>query len=118
MPFLYILIGVCAGIFGGLFGIGGATVIVPILVMFFGFSQHNAQGTTLAAMVPPIGLLAAWRYYSQGHVHIPTAAYIAFGFFLGGYIGACFSFQIPDIMLKKLFGVFLLIIALRFIFVK
>ncbi|MCG2703603.1 MAG: sulfite exporter TauE/SafE family protein [Candidatus Omnitrophica bacterium] len=118
MPIAFLFIGLVAGVFGGFFGIGGATVIVPLLVFGFGFSQHQAQGTTLAAMIPPIGLLAAWRYYSQGQVNVPTAVFIAVGFFFGGYLGAHFAGKVPDELLKKLFGVFLLAVSLRLIFIK
>jgi len=115
---VYILLGIFAGICGGFFGIGGAVIMVPSLVFLFDYSQHQAQGTTLAAMVPPIGLLAAWRYYTHGHVNIIPAVLIALGFFLGGYLGALFAGRIPDIVLKKLFGVLLLIIAMRLIIMK
>lgn len=111
----YLIIGITAGIFGGFFGIGGATVIVPALVFCCGFSQHQAQGTTLAAMVPPIGLLAAWHYYNRGNVNIQVAVFIAIGFFIGGYFGALFAGKVPDVLLKKIFGIFLLCIALRLI---
>jgi uncharacterized membrane protein YfcA len=114
----FVLVGLAAGICGGFFGIGGAVVMIPCLVFIFGFSQHQAQGTTLAAMVPPIGLLAAIKYYSQGHVKIWPAAAIALGFFFGGYLGSMLVGKIPDLMLKKMFGFFLLLISLRLIFVK
>ena len=82
---LYIAIGLVSGVCGGLFGIGGAIIIVPILVILLKFPQHFAQGTTLAAMIPPIGILAAWRYYQQGQINIMAAIGIAIGFFIGGY---------------------------------
>ena len=111
----FVLVGLFAGIFGGFFGIGGAVVMVPSLVFLFGFSQHQAQGTTLAAMIPPIGLLAAWHYYSIGHVKIIPALFIAIGFFFGGYLGAMLVGKVPAVLLKKLFGGFLLMISLRLI---
>lgn len=114
----YLAIGLIAGIFGGFFGIGGATIIVPALVLMFGFKQHLAQGTTLAAMIPPIGLLAAWRYHSQGNVKISVALFIALGFIVGGYLGAVLVEKIPEIMLKRIFGIFLLVIACKLIFTK
>jgi hypothetical protein len=114
----YILLGVATGILGGLLGIGGATLVVPALIMLFGFTQHEAQGTILAAMIPPIGLLAALRYYQAGNVKVLPAALIALGFFLGGYIGARLVEYIPDLMLKKIFGIYLLGIALKMIFMK
>jgi len=114
----YLVLGLITGLFGGLLGIGGATVVVPALVLLFGFTQHQAQGTILAAMIPPIGLLAAWRYYHAGNVNVPAAAFIALGFFFGGYFGGMLVEHIPDLMLKKIFGIFLMIVSLRMIFLK
>jgi len=102
--FLYVLLGVVAGIFSGLIGIGGGIVIVPALVLLFGLSQHTAQGTTLALMVPPIGLLAALAYYKQGFVDLKIAAFICVGFFIGGLLGAKFAVGIPEMILKKSSG--------------
>jgi uncharacterized membrane protein YfcA len=115
---LYIVLGLAAGILSGLLGIGGGILIVPALVLFFGLSQHLAQGTTLALMVPPIGLLAAWTYYRQGFVDIKIAALICLGFFFGGLIGAKFATSINPLMLKKLFGIALLIAAVKMILAK
>ncbi|MBF0385462.1 MAG: TSUP family transporter, partial [Candidatus Omnitrophica bacterium] len=83
---LYVLLGLVAGIFGGLFGIGGAIIIIPALVYLFGLTQHAAQGTTLAIMVFPVGFLAALRYYQSGNVNLSIAVFICLGFFFGGYI--------------------------------
>jgi uncharacterized membrane protein YfcA len=115
---LYIILGVIAGIFGGMFGIGGGTILIPALVYLFGLTQHQAQGTTLAIMVPPIGLLAALRYYYSGNVKLSIAAFICLGFFVGGLIGAHFVQKLDDQTLKKLFGTYLLVISLRMIFGK
>jgi uncharacterized membrane protein YfcA len=116
--FLYILLGVVAGIFSGLIGIGGGIIIVPALVLLFGLSQHTAQGTTLALMVPPIGMLAAWAYYKQGFVDLKIAAFVCIGFFIGGLVGAQFAMKIPDEILRKIFGVVLLLASLKMIFFK
>ncbi|MFZ0034792.1 MAG: sulfite exporter TauE/SafE family protein [Sedimentisphaerales bacterium] len=116
--FLYILLGVVAGIFSGLIGIGGGIIIVPALVLLFGISQHSAQGTTLALMVPPIGLLAAWAYYKQGFVDLKIAAFVCLGFFIGGLLGAKFALGIPETILKKIFGAVLLLVSLKMIFGK
>lgn len=70
----YILLGLVAGILSGLIGIGGGIIIIPVLVFIFGFSQHMAQGTTLALLVPPIGILAALMYYKQGYVDVKVAS--------------------------------------------
>ena len=112
---LYIILGIVAGIFGGLFGIGGGTILIPVLVYLFGLTQHQAQGTTLAIMVPPIGLLAALRYYYSGNVKLGMAGFICLGFFLGGWLGAHFIQGVCDLTLKRLFGLFLAFIAVRMI---
>ncbi len=114
----FVLIGLASGICGGFFGIGGAVIMIPCLVFLAGFTQHQAQGTTLAAMIPPIGLLAAWNYYNQGHVKILPAALIAVGFFFGGYLGSLLVGRISPLMLKRMFGIFLLLISLKLIFFK
>ncbi|HUT28672.1 MAG TPA: sulfite exporter TauE/SafE family protein [Sedimentisphaerales bacterium] len=116
--FLYVLLGLVAGIFSGLIGIGGAIIIIPVLVLLFGLSQHTAQGTTLALMVPPIGLLAAWTYYKAGFVDLKVAGLICIGFFLGGLIGAKFATKIPDDILRKIFGMALFVASLKMIFYK
>ena len=116
--YLFVVVGLVAGILSGLLGIGGGIVMVPALIYFFGFSQHGAQGTTLAAMILPIGLLAALKYYSHGHVSIAVAMFIAMGFFVGGFIGASFVERIPDVMLKKIFGLFMLAVSMKMIFGK
>lgn len=109
-------IGLVAGAMSGLLGIGGATVVIPALIYFFGTSQHLSQGTTLAMMVPPIGLLAAWQYWQRGDVKIGWAILLAIGFFIGGLFGAIIAEHIPDLHLRKIFGVFLLVVAVRLIF--
>ncbi|MFH1622744.1 MAG: TSUP family transporter [Candidatus Omnitrophota bacterium] len=114
----YILVGLIAGIFGGFLGIGGGTILIPVMIYIYGLTQHQAQGTTLALMVPPIGLLAVMRYYYSGNVKISMAAFICIGFFIGGLIGAHFVQNVPDTALKKIFGTYLLIIAFKMIFGK
>ena len=115
---LFLLLGLVVGIFSGLIGIGGAIIIIPSLVLLFGLSQHTAQGTTLALMVPPIGLLAAWVYYRQGFVDLKIAGLICLGFFVGGLLGAKFAVAIPDQLLRKVFGVVLLAASLKMMFGK
>ncbi len=109
----YLLIGVAAGVFGGLLGIGGGTIVVPALVYFFHMTQHKAQGTILAAFLPPVALLAFLRYYQSGNVDLKAACLVALGIFLGGYFGAELGLSISEVMLKRVFGVFLLFIAAR-----
>jgi len=115
---LYVVLGLIAGIASGFLGIGGGIVIVPVLVYFFGLTQHTAQGTTLALMIPPIGLLAALKYYRDGNVDIRIAAFICIGFFLGGLLGAHLVSPVSDHALRKIFGVFLLAISAKMIFGK
>ncbi len=110
-----ILTGFCAGVLGGMVGIGGGIIMVPALAYFLKFNQHLSQGTTLAAMVPPIGILAALEYYRQGYVNIPVAGLLALGFLVGGFIGAKAVILVDDESLKRLFGIVLLFIALRMI---
>jgi len=110
-----LVIGLIAGISSGFLGIGGATIIVPAFVFLLGLTQHQAQGTTLALMVPPIGLLAAMRYYYSGNVNLKFALFVCLGFFVGALIGAHFAQPLSDALLKRAFGVFLMIVALRMI---
>jgi uncharacterized membrane protein YfcA len=114
--FLYILLGIVAGTLSGLIGIGGGVIIVPALVLLFGMSQHHAQGTTLALLIPPIGILAAWTYYKAGYVDVKVAALVAVGFFVGSFLGARLATHISEATLERIFGVALLLIALKMIF--
>ncbi len=115
---LLILLGLVAGVLGGIFGIGGGIIIIPALVFLFGLTQHQAQGTTLAVLIPPIGLLAALRYYYSGNVKLGMAAFICLGFFIGGWIGASLIQNMADQTLRRLFGVFLLLVSLEMILRK
>ncbi len=115
---LYVLLGLVAGAFSGLIGVGGGVIIVPALVFLFGMAQHTAQGTTLALLVPPIGLLAAWTYYQEGYVDIHIGALICLGFFLGGFLGAKFANHLSNLVLERVFGVAMLLISLKMIFAK
>ncbi len=115
---LYIFLGLTAGTLSGMFGIGGGTILIPALIFLVGLSQHEAQGTTLAMMLPPIGLLAVWKYYRQGHVHFYIAAFICVGFLIGGLIGANMAEGLSNLALRKAFGVFLMVVATYMIFAK
>lgn len=115
---LCLLLGVIAGIASGFIGIGGGIIVVPALVILFGMEQHMAQGTTLAMMLPPIGILAVWEYYQKGHVDFKIAGLLCIGFVIGGLIGAKFAVNMPEQLLRKTFGIFFLVISLRMIFLK
>lgn len=115
---LIALIGITAGLLGGLFGLGGAIIIIPALVMILGYSQQMAQGTALIMMVLPVGALAAFQYYQKGFVDVRAALILAVFFFIGGYFGAKFATAIPQDILKKTFAVMLVGIAIKMWFQK
>ncbi|MEW6516156.1 MAG: sulfite exporter TauE/SafE family protein [candidate division FCPU426 bacterium] len=107
--------GLIAGAASGALGIGGAILIIPGLVYFAGMDQKLAQGTTLLLMLPPIGLLAALEYLRRGEADWRAAIWICLGFLVGGYLGARWIGMIPDQLLRRLFGLFLLVIGLKMI---
>ncbi len=106
-------IGFAAGIVSGLFGVGGAIVIIPGLVLLLGMSQHAANGTSLAALLLPVGLLGTIEYYRRGEVNVPYAVVIAAGLLLGALIGARLAGMLSDLTLRRAFGAFLLLVAVR-----
>ena len=110
---LLIALGVVAGVVSGLVGVGGGVIVVPALIFLFGFSQKVAQGTTLALLVPPIGILAALTYYRHGWVNVHAAAFIVVGFLVGSLLGAHFVPHLSDTILTKLFAIFLIIVAIK-----
>jgi hypothetical protein len=112
---LLALIGLMAGLFSGALGVGGAIIVIPSLIYFLGLSQHQAQGTSLAFMIPPVTLFAVINYWKQGYVNWKYAVILALMFFVGAYIGSVVSVQIPEKILKKLFGVLLFFVAFRMI---
>jgi len=112
----YIISGILAGTFSGLFGVGGGMILIPIFVAFFGLTQHQAQGTSLAVLLPPVFLLAVMRYYTEGHVKVQMAMYVVLGFVLGTVLGSNLAQQIPGGILKKSFGCLLILVGLRMIF--
>jgi len=115
---LLMVVGLAVGALSGLLGIGGGVIVVPVLVMGFGFSQHTAQGTSMALFALPIGLLAAITYYRHGHVNLPAAGLICLGFVIGGLLGARLAVILPELLLRRVFGIFLLVISVRLIFFK
>jgi len=115
---MFIMLGVLAGAMSGLFGIGGGVIIIPALVLIAGFTQHEAQGTTIAVFLLPVGILAAMQYYKSGHIHIIVALLICFGFLIGSFFGANVAESLSHIALKRAFGIFLLIMSVSMIFSK
>lgn len=108
---LVALIGLVAGVVSGLFGIGGAIVIVPALVLLLKLPQHVANGTSLAALLLPVGLLGALEYYRRGQVNVAYAAIIAAGLFVGALVGAQMAGALSDATLRRAFGALLLVVA-------
>lgn len=105
---LLLLIGVLSGVVSGMFGIGGGVLIVPALIYLAKFSQHAAIGTSLAILLPPVGLLAVLEYYRHGNVNLQAALIVAFAFMAGGWIGAHLANHTNAHLLKLLFGIFVL----------
>lgn len=113
-----LVLGFFTGILSGLVGIGGGIVIIPALVYGFHMSQRKAQGTSLGALLLPIGLLAFFEYYKAGNVDVKMALFIALGFFFGGYFGGMWAQQIPQAVLRKMFAILLAITAAKLFFQK
>ena len=113
---ILIAIGLAAGVLSGMFGIGGGVIMVPALVFFMAMSQHSAQGTSIGLMLMPIGILAAYNHHQEGNLIIKFGLIIAAAFVVGGYFGSKFSLGIEEVILKKSFGVLMLVIALKMIF--
>lgn len=110
-----IVIGLVAGVLSGMFGIGGGIVIVPALVGFFRFDQKRAVGTSLAVLLLPVSLLAVYEYYNDGNLEPGVAAFVAVGLLFGAFGGARLALNLPTLTVKRMYGVFLLFVGLRFI---
>ena len=113
-----LVIGVLAGVLSGLIGVGGGVIMIPLLVFVLGYSQHSAQGTSLAVLAIPVTFLAAYNYYAEGYINWKFALIIALGFVVGGYFGSKLAISIDQSLLKKIFGVILLIAAIKMFFGK
>lgn len=111
------LIGVCAGMLSGMIGVGGGIIMVPMLV-WIGFSQHEAQGVSLAAMLPPVTFFAVLNYYKEGYVDWRYAVVISLLFVIGGYLGSKLAISIDQKILRKIFGVIMILVAGKMIFGK
>ena len=113
---ILLLIGLAAGVLSGVIGIGGGIVIVPALVYFIGFSQRTAQGTSLAILLLPIGLLGVIQFYKAGYVDVRVTAVIALAFFVGSYFGSRIALTVPQEILKKSFAVLIIVIGIKMLF--
>lgn len=113
MVFMFIVIGLGAGILSGIFGIGGGVVIVPALIFAAGLTPITATGTSLAALLLPVGALGAMEYYKRGHLNITAALWIALGLFLGVWLGAKIAHHLSPLQLRRAFAIFLVLTAGR-----
>lgn len=115
--FQLLLIGLAAGIAGGMFGIGGGAIMVPAMVLLLGMGQKFATGTSIAAQIFPIGILGAIVYFREGNMDIKQAIYLAVGLIVGNLLGALFANQpfISNDLMKKMYGAFLLVIGARYL---
>ena len=113
---IVLTLGLAAGILGGFVGVGGGVLIVPVLVLALGFDQHMAVGTSLGALLPPVGILGAYEYYRHGHLNITYAVLLGVGLLIGAYIGAIYAVKMPASTLRRIFGVFLLITSIRMLY--
>ncbi|HEV7993610.1 MAG TPA: TSUP family transporter [Gemmatimonadaceae bacterium] len=113
MPLLYLAIGLAAGLLSGLFGIGGGIIIVPALLLLGRMQPNTATGTSLGALLLPVGALGAWQYYKDGHLDVRASLLIALGIFVGAYFGALLMRDLNPIVAKKAFAVFLVVVAGR-----
>ena len=114
---ILIIVGIAAGMLGGMVGIGGGIVIVPALVYFLGFSQKSAQGTSLGLLLLPVGILGVMQYYKQGHVDFKIVAIVAIGFLAGSYFGSKIALSLPQETVKKIFAILLIIVAVKMLFI-
>lgn len=113
MSLIYVAIGLAAGLLSGVFGIGGGILIVPALLLVARMSPATATGTSLGALLLPVGALGAWQYYRNGHVDVRASLLLALGLLVGAYFGATFAQGLDPATAKRAFAVFLLLVAAR-----
>jgi uncharacterized membrane protein YfcA len=113
---LIVLIGLIAGMLSGLVGVGGGIIIVPALVLFLGFSQHQATGTSLGILLLPAGIFAVINYYKQGYIDLKVVGLLFVGFLIGGFLGSKISLTLSEAAVKKIFAIMLVIIAGKMLF--
>jgi hypothetical protein len=118
MTWLMVLVGVVVGVFSGVVGIGGGILFVPALVWLVGMDQHRAQGTSLGALLAPVGLFAFLEYYRSGNADIRVAALLAVGFLVGAYFGAVWAQAIPEVLLRRIFAVMLVAVGAYMFFYR
>jgi uncharacterized membrane protein YfcA len=116
--FILLAVGLAAGFLSGMVGVGGGIIIVPVLVYFLGFTQHQAQGTTLFMFLLPIGILGVMNYHKQGYVDYKTACIIATTFLLGSYFGSKVAISLDQKMIKQIFGAIIIILGAKMLFWK
>jgi len=112
---ILVVAGLMAGFIGGTLGVGGGIIMVPVMVFILGMTQHDAQGTSLATMLAPIGILAVWNYYKEGHVNFRYAIVLAIAFILGSWLGSKLAVSLPDKILKQIFGILMLVVGVKMI---
>jgi uncharacterized membrane protein YfcA len=108
-----VVIGVVAGVAAGMFGIGGGLIIVPALALLYGMSQHSAVGTSLGAILLPVGALGAWVYWKNGNLNVRYSLLIASGLLIGAFLGAKLVEPVSDLTLRRIFAGFLILVSVR-----
>ena len=108
-----VVIGLAAGMLSGLVGVGGGIIVVPALVFFLGFTQHQAQGTSLGLLLLPVGILAVLNYYQKGHIDVRVVGIMALAFVLGGWLGSRLALTISEVAVKRIFAVILFYTAFK-----
>jgi len=115
---LFLITGLLVGFSSGIVGVGGGVFVIPILVFLFGFSQKMAQGTSLAMLLPPVGILAVMEYYKSGNIDVKVAILLSLGYLFGAYFGSSLAVTLSNDMLKKIFGLLLLGVSLKMLIGK
>jgi len=110
---ILVLIGLASGMLSGLVGVGGGIIIVPALVFFLGFSQHQAQGTSLGLLLLPVGILAVLNYYKQGYIDLKVVAIMSIAFVIGGWLGSKLSLVLSEVLIKRIFAIILFYAAFK-----
>jgi uncharacterized membrane protein YfcA len=111
----FLAIGAAVGAISGMFGIGGGVFVIPAMVYFYGFDQKMATGTSLGMLLPPIGILAFWQYYKADLVNVPAVLLLVAGFLVGSYLSAGYTIGLPQLLIKRMFGVLLIVTGVIYI---